>query len=193
LLSSEANFFQSVPHLLEPLHNLAQLTGPIELDGELYVPGLAFEQIHSIVGRTVNLSADHHLVEYHIFDLVDESLPQWERLKILGRVKSMSSAPELKFVKSEIVETFDEILKAYDTFVSAGFEGIIVRHIDAPYVRRRSTHMLKFKPKKEDIYRIVGFTQMIDKHGNPKPMLGSLKCLSNEGEETFDVAHQVSA
>ncbi len=47
--------------------------------------------------------------------------------------------------------------------------------------------MLKFKPKKEDTYRIVGFTQMVDKHGFPKPMLGSLKCISNDGEETFDV------
>lgn len=28
---------------------------------------------------------------------------------------------------------------------------------------------------------------MVDKYGQPKEMLGSLKCISNDGEETFDV------
>jgi DNA ligase 1 len=186
LLSSEENVFQSVPHLLEPLHNLAQLTGPIELDGELYVPGLSFEEIHSIVGRTVNLSADHDKVQLHIFDLINESLPQWERLRLLNRIKSMTHSPELQFVRSELVESFDEIMRAYDTFVDAGYEGIIVRHIDANYIRRRSTFMLKFKPKKSDTYTIIGFKQMIDKTGSPKPMLGALIC-SSDGEETFSV------
>lgn len=187
LLSSEQNIFQSVPHLLEPLHNLAQLTGPIELDGELYLKGMSFEEIHSIVGRTVNINPQHDRIQLHIFDLVNEALPQWERLRILNRVKSLNVFPELQFVRSELVESFDEVMRSYDSFVEAGYEGIIVRHIDATYIRRRSTFMLKFKPKKEDTYTIVGFTQMIDKHGFPKPMLGSLKCVSNEGEETFDV------
>lgn len=187
LLSSEGNIFQSVPHLLEPLHKLAQLTGPIELDGELYVKGMSFEQVHSIVGRTVNLSADHDLMQLHLFDVVDENLPQWERIKILGRVKSLSTGPEILFVQNKLVETFDEILKAYDSFVEDGYEGIIIRHVDAQYVRRRSLYVLKFKPKKEDIYQIVGFKQMIDKTGQPKPMLGALECVSNLGEDTFSV------
>jgi ATP-dependent DNA ligase len=187
LISSEGNFFQSVPHLIEPLHKLAQLTGPIELDGELYVKGMSFEQVHSIVGRTVNLSEDHDIMQLHLFDVVDENLPQWERLEILGRVKSLCSSPEIQFVQNRLVETFDEILRAYDAFVEDGYEGIIIRHVDAQYVRRRSLYVLKFKPKKEDIYHIVGFKQMVDKTGQPKPMLGALECVSNKGEATFSV------
>jgi DNA ligase-1 len=187
LYSSEENIFQSVPHLLEPLHKLAQLTGPIELDGELYVKGMSFEQVHSIVGRSVNLSGDHELMQLHLFDVVNESLPQWERIRLLGKVKELNSSPELQFVTNKLVETFDEILRAYDEFVEDGYEGIIIRHVDANYVRRRSLYVLKFKPKKEDIYHIVGFKQMIDKTGQPKPMLGSLECVSNKGESTFSV------
>jgi ATP-dependent DNA ligase len=187
LFSSEQNIFQSVPHLIEPLHKLAQLTGPIELDGELYCKGLSFEEIHSIVGRTVNLSPDHEKVQLFLFDVVDEVLPQWDRLRILGRVKTLCSSPEVQFIPSKLVESFEEILKVYEGFVEDGYEGIIIRHVDAAYVRRRSLYMLKFKPKKEDTYQIVGFTQMIDKHGFPKEMLGSLKCVSNSGEGTFDV------
>ena len=47
--------------------------------------------------------------------------------------------------------------------------------------------MLKFKPKKEDTYKIVGFKQMVDKYGQPKEMLGALVCISNDGEEEFNV------
>jgi len=166
---------------------LCQLTGPIELDGELYHKGYTFEQIHSIVGRTVNLSADHEAIQLWLFDLVNEALPQWERLKILGRVKSLASPDEVQFVPTKLVESFEEILRAYDEFIEAGYEGIIVRHVDATYVRRRSLFMLKFKPKKEDTYRIIGFAQMVDKYGVPKEMLGSLKCVSNEGEDEFYV------
>jgi ATP-dependent DNA ligase len=187
LLSSEENVFQSVPHLIEPLHKLAALTGPIELDGELYVKGMSFEQVHSIVGRTVNLSTQHEAMELHLFDVVNENLPQWERTRILARVKSLCSSPEIQFVQTVLVETLEEVLKAYDRFVEDGYEGIIVRHVDATYVRRRSLHVLKFKPKKEDIYHIVGFTQMLDKNGFPKPILGSLECVSNLGESTFNV------
>lgn len=187
LLSSEGNIFQSVPHLLEPLHKLASLTGPIELDGELYSHGLSFEEIHSIVGRTVNLSSDHELITLNLFDVVNEALPQWERLKILGRVKSLCSSPEIQFVRSVVVETLEEVLRAYEGFVEEGYEGIIIRHVDAQYVRRRSVYLMKFKPKKEDTYQIVGFKQMVDKDGLPKAMLGSLECVSNTGEETFSV------
>jgi len=187
LVSSEGNYFQSVPHLLEPLHKVAQLTGPIELDGELYHKGYSFEQIHSIVGRTVNLSSNHEEIQLWVFDLVNETLPQWERLKILGRVKSLSTSPELQFVQTKLVESFEEILKAYEEFIRDGYEGIIIRHVDATYVRRRSLFMLKFKPKKEDTYKIVGFKQMVDKYGQPKEMLGALVCISNDGEEEFNV------
>ena len=187
LFSSEENLFQSVPHLIEPLHKLAQLTGPIELDGELYVKGMSFEEIHSIVGRTVNLSSNHEVMQLHLFDIIDEALPQWERLRILARVKSLCSSPEIQFVVSKLVESFDEVLRAYDGFVEEGYEGIIIRHVDAQYVRRRSIYVMKFKPKKEDIYRIVGFKQMVSKDGFPKPMLGSLACVSNLDQTSFDV------
>jgi ATP-dependent DNA ligase len=187
LISSEGNYFQSVPHLIEPLHKLAQSTGPIELDGELYVKGMSFEQVHSIVGRTVNLSSQSDLMELHLFDVVNENLPQWDRIRILARVKSLCSSPEIQFVQTVMVETLDEVLRAYEGFVEAGYEGIIIRHVDSHYVRRRSLYVMKFKPKKEDTYHIVGFTQMIDKNGLPKLQLGSLECMSNLGESTFSV------
>jgi ATP-dependent DNA ligase len=174
LVSSELNIFNSVPHINQALE-LSSLPHDIELDGELYVHGLPFESVHSIVGRTVNLHSRYQDMEYHIFDIVDPSLPQWERFKVLMALPEMR--PGLRKVPMRTAEDLEGILKAYDEFIELEYEGIIVRHIDAPYIRRRSTFVMKFKPKKEDYYEIVGFKQMVDKDGNPKEMLGALRVL----------------
>jgi DNA ligase-1 len=180
LVSSELNIFNSVPHINQALE-LSSLPHDIELDGELYVHGLPFESVHSIVGRTVNLHSRYQDMEYHIFDIVDPSLPQWERFKVLMALPEMR--PGLRKVPMRTAEDLEGILKAYDEFIELEYEGIIVRHIDAPYIRRRSTFVMKFKPKKEDYYEIVGFKQMVDKDGNPKEMLGALICKGNDGTE----------
>lgn len=186
LLSSELNPFQSVPHLIEPLHKLSQLTGPIELDGELYTHGMSFEEVHSIAGRTVNLHPQADSLQFHIFDLVNEGLPQWDRLRLLSEMKSLTASSDLVFVQNILVESLDEVLRAYDRIIEQGYEGIIIRNVDAAYIRRRSTLVMKFKPKKQDEYKIVGFTQMVDKNGLPKEMLGSLACSGDDGT-TFNV------
>jgi DNA ligase-1 len=120
-------------------------------------------------------------MEYHIFDIVDPSLPQWERFKVLMALPKMR--PGLRIVPMRTAEDLEGILKAYDEFIDLEYEGIIVRHIDAAYIRRRSTFIMKFKPKQEDTYKIVGFKQMVDKDGNPKEMLGALICRGDDGTE----------
>ncbi|CAK0758957.1 hypothetical protein CCP1ISM_8890001 [Azospirillaceae bacterium] len=60
-----------------------------------------------------------------------------------------------------------------------GYEGIIIRDMDAPYVRRRSTQMMKIKPMSEDIYMIIGTEEEISIHGYPKDALGAFVCVSD--------------
>jgi DNA ligase-1 len=185
LISSELNTFNSVPHINQALL-FSNIPPPMELDGELYVHGLPFEEIHSMVSRTVNLHPQYHRVEYHVFDLVDSNLPQWERLRLL-RLLQERFAPGVCLVDMHLAEDLDGVLKSYDAIIEAGYEGIIVRQLDAPYIRRRSIWVMKFKPKKSDTYKIIGFKQMVDKDGNPKEMLGALICQAQDGEETFSV------
>ena len=92
-------------------------------------------------------------------------------------------SPVIKIVPSYVAEDLDGIMRAYDKILKKGYEGIIVRHMDAGYIRRRSIFGMKFKPKKSDHYTIVGFKQMKDKHGNLKEMLGALICKGNDGTE----------
>ena len=180
LVSSEFNTIVSVPHINKALNECYSVD---ELDGELYVHGLSFNEIHSRVGRTTNLHPNFEEIEFHIFDLVNDD-PQAMRLEKLLRTVAISGP--LKIVPQVLANTFDEVIDAYNGFLKDGYEGMVVRHSGANYVRRRSPYIMKFKPKKDDYYLIIGYKEELDKNGVPKQSLGSLICTSDEGT-TFSV------
>ncbi len=185
LLSSSEAEIVSVPHIKEELSRRFTNSKFIELDGELYHHGASFEDISSIVSRTVNLHPTYDYVEFHVFDIIN-SEPQIQRTIELNSLLSTLEMSHTRLVDSLIAENFDDIMRGYDRIVSNGYEGIIVRNFMAPYIRRRSTYVLKFKPKKDDYYRIIGWVQMVDKNGLTKEMLGALR-LSSDTEVDFFV------
>lgn len=182
MLSSEENLIFSAPKILEELIELNnRLNSSVELDGELYCHGMSFEKVHSIVGRTVKLNPEHDQLQYHLFDLVNQTLPQAQRIKKLRKLP-LNGLNHIKIVPIRIVWTIDEIRRTFDEFVGLDYEGIIVRHFSAPYIRRRSTFVMKFKPKKSDVYPIVGF---VEGQGKFKGTLGTLICESEN--QQFEV------
>jgi len=174
LLSSEENVIFSVPHINQACK--IQLPHK-EFDGELYCHGYSFEQIVSITSRTTNVHPDFESIQYHIFDVIDEG-SQAERLRSLWTVKMDEPLWRTTF---SVAESLDDVMKVYDNFIKLGFEGIIVRHADAPYERKRSTWVMKFKPKKEDEYVILGSEEEVSADGTPKDSLGALVLRSGDG------------
>lgn len=186
LLSSEENVFFSVPHIVEDINKL-RWTG-YEFDGELYAQGLPFEQIVSIVSRTKNLHPDHTQISYHIFDIIlDTEESQMERSGRLLRLKSdIGRITSLKITPHDLAYSIDGVMQFYESYLENGYEGIIVRNLAAPYIRRRSTYVMKFKPSKEDIYEITGTVEEVTEDGSPKGRLGSFECKGGDGT-TFNV------
>lgn len=183
LLSSSEEIIVSVPHITKELTRLNIPISIMESDGELYKHGWTWEEIHSVVSRTVNIHPDHEQMEYHIFDLIVDIDTQMERLKLLNDFNFNSDI--IKRVPHVLCWSLDDVLKAYDALLEQGYEGMIVRHLFAPYIRRRSIHMMKFKPKKQDYYMIVGYKEEIDIYNVPKGRLGALVCESDG--QTFAV------
>jgi ATP-dependent DNA ligase len=170
LVSSELNEFTLVPHISEELRRLGY--DNIELDGELYLHGKDFSAIHSIVSRRANIHDEWNNMQYHIFDVIDESAIQ------LDRLDQLLDFPESEFIKivpTLIVDTVNEIFEHLDRFTNAGYEGFILRELSAPYIRRRSTFGMKFKPGKEDVYTITGFKEEKDQYGAKKGTLGAIQ------------------
>jgi len=180
LLSSEENIIYSVPHINSELGKL-QLQA--ELDGELYCHGMSFEEIVSITSRTVNIHPDHKKIQFHIFDIINEQ-PQIRRQTLVDSLRGLS--PWLPVTSFWLCENLEDVMRAYDKLIELGYEGIIVRHFAAPYERKRSTFLMKFKPKKEDLYEIIGWQEEVSIEGVPKDRLGALICAGSDGN-TFQV------
>jgi ATP-dependent DNA ligase len=181
LLSSEENPIDSVPHITQELEAFG-LTS-FELDGELYKHGEAHQLLHGIISRTVNLHPDFEMIEYHVFDYISSQL-QGERTMHLE--KMLTSTKYIKKVPSLLASSLDDIMKIMSTYTAQGYEGIIIRNIMAPYVRKRSTGMMKFKPRRNDMYTIIGYEEEIDQYGSPKNVLGAL-VLKSDQEQVFKV------
>lgn len=180
LVSSTLNIITSVPHINE-YFNQNVTWG--EWDGELYRHGWDFNLIQSVVSRTVNLHPEYDAIKFHIFDCVT-GLPQAARIPLA--LRHLPQDDRIEVVPCKLCNDLDDILRAYDLYLSEGYEGIVIRNFNNYYVRKRSTDVMKFKPKKDDYYRIIGWKQMKDKYKQPKPMLGALVC---QGDDltTFDV------
>jgi len=183
LLSSEGhplNF--ALPHIVERLEDVKTqfyANGIFELDGEIYSHEDSFEEITSITSRTTNRHPNHKHVEFWIFDHVS-SQPFTDRLNQLVSSYNLLNG-YLQLVPTEIVGNLDGVIQTLNRYVDDGYEGIILRHPSYPYVAKRSTGMMKFKPRRNDTYTIDGWKEEMDKNGNAKGTLGALILKDPEG------------
>jgi bifunctional non-homologous end joining protein LigD len=177
LLSSEENIITSVPHINQALEDMDLRN--IELDGELYCHGMDFSAIHSIVSRKANMHPDFESIDYWVFDIIDHQM-QAQRAVALASLENDFKHPVYR-VPTLVGNTLDDAMDRLRANMDEGYEGIILRHFYYPYDRKRSTGIMKFKPRESDSYMIVGYEQEISIQGEPKQALGALWLSSDEG------------
>lgn len=182
LISSEGHEFKFLPHINEALRKLN--FSMVELDGELYTHGLTFPEIHGICSRKVNPHPEYAMIEYHIFDIINQ-MPQGKRTKQLESlwldILHKGLDEEIKIVPTYLVDTLDQIYTLFDSFVQEEYEGFVLRNHSNLYVRKRSTQIMKFKPYQEDVYEIIGWQEEISIKGESKNSLGAFICRGDDG------------
>ena len=78
-----------------------------------------------------------------------------------------------------------DILKRYSTdAVAAGFEGIMIKSLDAPYECRRSTFWMKLKPTITVDLNIVGFEEGTGRNAG---RLGAIICEGVDNDRRINV------
>jgi len=169
LLSSTENRIHSVPHIQEELTIIKE---SVELDGELYHPAWDFDQINSVVSRTKNLHEDFEQISYYVFDIISEET-QIYRTSGLIDLFTRYNFKYLKIVSNALCYSLEEVMRMYNEYLRQGYEGIIIRDINSHYVRKRSRFVMKFKPKKTDIYKIL---DIIEGSGDHTGMVGAFVC-----------------
>lgn len=114
---------------------LAALNG---LDGELIVGSPTASDVYNrTVGGVMAVSGEPH-VRFHVFDDFMAAGSFRERLAGVARRLHFCQAP-LAAVPHHPLKHEDELLRYEEDALTAGYEGIMLRHPDGPYKHGRST------------------------------------------------------
>ena len=182
LFTSCGNKRISMPHIYEEL--MSSPLDNIELDGELYCHGMRHSEIRSIVSRTKNLHPDYKRIQYHIFDIIDAQQMQFNRITNLGTLFLRNFTYRyVKIVPTLFVDTLEELQRAYNIYLQQGYEGIIIRHPYAKYVRRKVSTIMKLKPRVSEYFIIVGVEEEMDLAGERKGTFGAFNLVTEEGQK----------
>jgi DNA ligase-1 len=176
------NIRNSIKLMLQSNQNLV-------IDGELYSHELPFNQISGAVRTKKTKSTIDHLLELWIFDVIDLSDPKMsykKRMELLKQLESnynkFGGQPNLHFVYYDLCNDHKSIETFHNNYVEKGFEGIMCRNLDGPYLQKnRSNDLLKYKQFEDDEFII----------SNAKPGVGTengaivFECTCDAG--VFDV------
>lgn len=130
---------------------------PVFLDGEIM--SSSFQDLMKHAHRK-NKKADTDNCVFHVFDLIPRedfhrgywNKPQRERTKLLQKILPESfDCDSVKFmpgitVDLDTTEGQQQLKRFNKDAIEAGFEGVMVKDLDAPYVCKRPDYWLKIKP-----------------------------------------------
>jgi len=159
------------------LRNLETAARGIPLDGELYAHDATFEQISGGARRLVAKTHEVPLT-FVVFDLPGTAScgDRLRHLKSLGfnpfdEIKDYNPG-EILTLEHSWLFSVSEIESQLQTYISRGFEGMILRNPDAPYLGKRTPYLLKYKRFIEEEATVVG---LIPGKGKHEGRLGALR------------------
>jgi DNA ligase 1 len=191
LYSRNGKPFENFPHVVETLDDIrnrfAQLFSKhphgFVLDGEII--GESFQALMKQAQRKTDVKTTDMV--YSVFDIVpleDFERGHWnaqqhKRLTMLDQYRAVFDATNCVRLMDGIEVDLDtaeghDVLRRYaNDAVTAGFEGIVIKDIGAPYECRRSTHWMKLKPNITVDLTIIGLEEGTGKNVGK---LGALIC-----------------
>ena len=141
------------------------------LDGEIYSSTvqkneklLDGAERFAVIGGAANIhrkepSPYEEQLFFYVFDCIDRAstLPQTERFETLDTIFGGKELDKVKKVPTHVIYSPEEATEYHDRFVSAGFEGAVLRAKTLRYTpQRRSLKMRKYKQFDTDEFMIIG-------------------------------------
>ena len=173
----------NIDHILQSLKPFFKANPNVILDGELYNHALRddFEKIISCVRKTkptdIDRAESRKLVQFHCYDIVDESLTFEERNDFIR--DKVSIGYSIKSVITHWVESEDEAKVRHQYNLSKGYEGSILRLNDV-YQCKRSHSLRKFK----DFHDAEAtLTSWVEGKGKRAGTIGKFMAVDADGNE----------
>jgi ATP-dependent DNA ligase len=121
------------------------------LDGEIM--GADWNESASVVMSHKKNKDDSNMV-FHVFDAMrfedwhdqENILPLSNRIELVQELVSQVSNPSVVQVQGRVVNSEEDLLAAYLHDTDAGYEGVMIKDLDAHYVFKRSSNIRKMKP-----------------------------------------------
>ena len=193
--SRNGKIFENFAHIEAQIENYAMelleatkvKSGGFVLDGE--VVGNSFQELMRQARRKEDVQNDDSV--FHIFDVIpieDFLRGHWnaqlsKRLAILEKMQptidKMANVELLPHIQVDLDtdEGQAELHKYAQDMVAAGYEGIMIKDLDAPYECARSKSWLKWKPTITVDLEVIGIEEGT---GRNKGRLGALVCSGND-------------
>lgn len=144
----------SVPHIIKAM----EATFPnqsIVCDGELYNHAYknSFEEITSFV-RSQTPKDGCEVVQFHIYDLIDDSLTFKERTERIQKIKFAGN--KIVKVETRLVNNVEELMDYFAIDRANGYEGSMCRNSSSLYKHGRSYDLQKIKEMDDAEFEIIG-------------------------------------
>jgi DNA ligase 1 len=195
LYSRNGKPFENFPHIVEALDSIKNKFAKtfqswphgFILDGEII--GESFQALMKQAQRKSDVQTEGMI--YSIFDFIPLSdfergfsnAQQYKRLDLLEKYRAVFDSTDCVRLMDGITVDLDtaeghDVMRRYaDDAVAAGFEGIMIKDLGAPYECRRSTFWMKWKPIITVDLNIIGFEEGTGRNAG---RLGAIIC---EGDD----------
>jgi DNA ligase-1 len=164
------------------------------LDGEIV--GESFQKLMKQAHRKSDAVTDGMV--YHVFDIIPldsfieghYNAQQHKRIEMLERVRAKLPADGPLQIMNGLDVDLDtaeghDIMQRYaEAAVEGGFEGIMIKSLDAPYQCKRSDSWMKWKPTISVDLNIVGFEEGTGRNEN---RLGAIICEGDDNDRRIRV------
>jgi len=202
LYSRNGKPFDNFPHIVESLEDIKNKFAKLfqacphgfVLDGEII--GESFQALMKQAQRKTDVKTDG--MTYSVFDVVPLAdfergfwnAQQHKRSHILEEYRAVFEQTDCVRVMVGIDVDLDtaeghDVMRRYaEDAVTAGFEGIMIKDLDAPYECRRSTFWMKCKPTITVDLNIIGFEEGT---GRNLGRLGAIICEGVDNDRRINV------
>ena len=176
-----------LPQLASLLKQVIPPTDQVSIDGELLIPGAPRNQTSGVCRAKEHRRKEE--MAYILFDRLDEGpfVLRWNKLQSIASKRNLktyyehskmySLGSKLMMCPWTIVQSYDELMELYAKYLRMSFEGIMIRNPGAEYHFYRSSALLKFKPVRSLVAKIVGF---VEGTGRLEGTLGALEVVFKE-------------
>jgi ATP-dependent DNA ligase len=205
LNTRSAKEHKNFKHIEEALADFYKENPNIVLDGEAYNHEYKdrFEELQSIFRKETpteeqrTLSKD--VAKFYVYDAIDLNeinMDALDRQFLLKEVVEKINNPYIVFWPSYLMAN-EEHYDAYHTVcMDEGFEGTVLKIVDAPYVQRKNKMVMKRKPKFDCEFKIL---TVIEGEGTHSGIAGGVMIdlltvngMNQKHEHSLAVTHQLS-